>query len=70
MRFEIDWASLIVGSKITGFDLFYIVFEVNFPRTSPPGALYLEARLNGGFLDYWLGGLIFGGALILFPVVC
>ena len=25
LRFEIDWASLIVGSKFTGFALFYYV---------------------------------------------
>ena len=27
MRFGIDWASLIVGSKFTVFGLFYFVFE-------------------------------------------
>ena len=48
MRFQIDWASLIVGSKFTVFALFYFVFEGNFPSTSPPG---------GG------GGLIFGEAI-------
>ena len=47
MRFKIDWASLIVGSKFTVFSLFYFVFEGNFPITSP---LYLEGRFNGGFL--------------------
>ena len=32
-------------------------------KYKPPGALYLEGRLNGGFfLRYWFGGLIFGGA--------
>ena len=63
MRFKIDWASLIVGSKFTVFALFYFVFEGNFPSTSPPGGLYLEGRFNGGFfLHYWFGGLIFGGA--------
>ena len=38
MRFKIDWASLIVGSKFTVFALFYFVFEGNLPSTSPPGA--------------------------------
>ena len=33
LRFKIDWASLIVGSKFTAF-----VFEGNFPSTSPRGA--------------------------------
>ena len=55
MRFKIDWASLIVGSKCTVFALFYFVFEGNFPRTSPLGGLYLERRFNGGFfaLPVW-----------------
>ena len=49
MRFKIDWASLIVGSKFTVFALFYFVFESNFPSTSPRGGLYLEGRFIGGF---------------------
>ena len=55
MRFKIDWASLIVGSKFTVFTLFYFVFEGNFPSTSPRGGLYLVARFNGGFfaLRFW-----------------
>ena len=48
LRFKIDWASLIVGSKFTVFTLFYFVFEGNFPSKSPPGGLYLEGRFNGG----------------------
>ena len=35
MRFKIDWASRIVGSKFTVFALFYFAFESNFPSTSP-----------------------------------
>ena len=51
MRFKINWASLIVGSKFTVFALFYFVFKGNFPSTSPRGGgLYLEGRFNGGFL--------------------
>ena len=38
LRFAIDIASLIVGSKFTFFALFYFVFESNFPSTSPRGA--------------------------------
>ena len=34
MRFKVDWASLIVGSKLTVFALFYFVFEGNFPSTN------------------------------------
>ena len=47
LRFKIDWASLIVGSKFTVFALFYFVFEGNFPSTSPQGRF---------------GGLVFGEA--------
>ena len=58
MRFTIDWAGLIVGSKFTVFALFYFVFEGNFPSTSPPGgggSLNLEGQFNGGFsaLPVW-----------------
>ena len=70
MRFEIDWASLIVGSKFTVFALFYCVFEGVF-QVQAPGVLYLEWRFNGGVFAFpvwgayiWRGlymeGLIFG----------
>ena len=61
MRFKIDWASLIVGSKFTVFALFYFVFEGNFP-VQAPGGLYLEGRFNGGFfaLPVW-GAYIWRG---------
>ena len=62
MRFKIDWASLIVGSKFTGFALFYFVFEGNFRSTSPRGAYIWRGHLTDGFLRYRFGGLIFGGA--------
>ena len=65
LHFKIDWASPIVGSDFTVMALFYFVFESNFPSTSPwggGGGLYLEGDLTEGFLDYWFGGLIFGGA--------
>ena len=57
LHFEIDWASLIVGSKFTIFALFYFVFEGK--------GLYLEGRfIRGFFLHYKFGELIlfFGGA--------
>ena len=71
MRFKIDWASFMVGSKFNVFALLYFVFEGNFPITSPQGGLYLEGRLNGGFLALpvwgayiwrvlYMEGLIFG----------
>ena len=65
--FKINWASLIVGSKFTVFALFYFVFEGNFPATSPPGAYIWRDHLIEGFLRYWIGGLIFGGAYYGIP---
>ena len=62
MRFKIDWASLIVGSKFTVLALFYFVFEGNFPSTSSRGAYIWRGDLMEGFLHYQFGGLIFGGA--------
>ena len=71
MRFKIDWASLIVGSKFTVFALFYFVFEGNFPSRSPRGAYIWSGDLTEGFFALpvrgayiWRGlymeGLIFG----------
>ena len=62
MRLKIDWASLIVGRKLTVFALFYFAFEGNFPSTSPWGAHIWKGDLTDGFLRYRFGGLIFGGA--------
>ena len=62
MRFKLDWASLIAGSKFTVFALFYFVFEGNFPSTSPRGAYIWRGDLTEDFLRYPFGGLIFGGA--------
>ena len=62
LRFEIDLASLIVGSRFTFFALFYFAFEGNFPSTSPRGAYIWRGDLTEGFLRYDFGGLIFGGA--------
>ena len=65
MRFKIDWASLIVGSKFAVFALFYLVFEGNFPNTSPGELIFGGVFLTEGFLRYrfgslYLQGLIFG----------
>ena len=63
LRFKIDWASLIVGSKFTIFALFYFVFEGNFPSTSHRGANIWRGDLTDGFLRYRIiGEPIFGGA--------
>ena len=63
LRFKIDWASRIVGSKFTVFALFYFVFEGNFPSTSPWGAYIWRGDLTEGFLHYRIEELILiGGA--------
>ena len=40
LRFKIDWASLMAGSKFTVFALFFFVFEDNFASTSPQGLIF------------------------------
>ena len=62
MRFKIDRASLIVGSKFTVFALFYFVFEGNFQVQAPGGAYIWRGDLTEGCLRYEFRGLIFGGA--------
>ena len=57
LRFKIDWASLIVGSKFTFFAVFYFVFEGNFPSTGPCGAFIWRDDLTEGFLRYEFGRL-------------
>ena len=53
--FKINWARLLVGTKFTGFALFYLVFEGNF-QVQAPGGLYLEGRFNGGFFALLVWG--------------
>ena len=67
LRFKIDWASLIVGSKFTVFALFYFVFEGNFPSTSPRGAYIWRGDLTEGFfaLPVW-GAYIWRGLYMEF----
>ena len=60
MRFKIDWASHVIGSKFTVFALLYFVFEGNFPSTSTRGAYIWRGDLTEGF--FWGGGR---GGLIL-----
>ena len=71
MRFKIEWASLIVGSKFTVFALLCFVFEGNFPSTSPRRAYISRGDLTVGFFalpdweayiwrDLYMEGLIFG----------
>ena len=63
MRFKLDWASLIVGSKFTVFALFYFVFEGNFPSTSPRGLIFGGAILRRVFCDTGLRGLYLEGLI-------
>ena len=65
MCFKIDWASLKVGSKFTVFDLFYFVFEGNFPSTSPRGAYIGRGDLTEAFRVTSLGGLHFWRGLYM-----
>ena len=69
MRFKIDWASLIVGSKFTVLALFYFVFEGNFPSTSPREAYIWRGDLTEGFLGYPFRGLIFGVEGLIFGIL-
>ena len=75
LHFKVDSASLIVGSKFTGFALFYFVFEGNFPSTSSQGAYIWRGDLTGFFCITVLGGLfleglIHGGAYFRYFTVC
>ena len=66
MRFQIDWASLIVGSKFTVFAVFYFVIEGNFPSTSSRGGgggAYIwrgDVTTVTALRGLYLEGLIFG----------
>ena len=71
LRFKLDWASLIVGSKFTVFAHCFTMYLRAIFQVQAPGCLYLEGRFNGGFfaLPVWgayiwrglyMEGLIFG----------
>ena len=72
MRFKIDWASRIVGSKLIVFALLYFVFDGTFPSTSPRGAYIWKGDLTEGQFcvndlgGLYLEGLIFGILRYLF----
>ena len=63
MRFKIDWASLIVGSKFTVFAFVYFVFEESFSKYKPPGAYIWRSDLPEGFVRYRIGGLYLEGLI-------
>ena len=58
MRFKIDWASLIVGSKLP----FLFCFTLYLRAIFQVQACIWRGDLTEGFLRYRSGGLIFGGA--------
>ena len=71
MRFKIDWASLIFGSKLTDFAPGFTLYLRAIFQAQAPRGPNLEGRFNGGFLALpvwgayiWRGlymeGLIFG----------
>ena len=63
LRFETDWASLIVGSKFTVFAFVYFVFEGNFPSTGPRGVYIWRGDITEGFCVTGLGGLYLEGLI-------
>ena len=64
MRFKIDWASHIVGSKFTVFALSHFVLEGNFPSTSPREVYIWMGDLTEGFFCVTgLGGLYLEGLI-------
>ena len=64
MRFQIDWANLIVGSKFTVSALCYFVFERNFLSTNSRWAYIWRGDLTESFfLRYRFGGLYLEGLI-------
>ena len=55
---EIDWVSLIVGSKFTFVFLCFTLYLRAIFQVQAPGGLYLERRFNGGVFALRGGGLI------------
>ena len=66
MRFKIAWASLIVGSKFTGFALVLLCILRKFSKYKTPGAYIWRGYLTEGFFallvwgGLYLEGFIFG----------
>ena len=54
LRVKIDWASLVVGRKLTVFAVFYFVFEANFQRQAPGGLIFGGAHTwRGLFSEFY-----------------
>ena len=50
LRLKIDWATLIIGRKLTVFACFFTLYLRAISKYKPHGSLYLEGRINGEFL--------------------
>ena len=61
LRFKIDWASLIVGSKFTVL-LCFTLYLREISKYKPPEAYIWRGDLTESFLRYEFGGLIHEGA--------
>ena len=48
MRFKLDWASLIVGSKFTVFAHCFTLYLRAIFQVQASGGLYLEGLIHGG----------------------
>ena len=63
LRFKVDWANRIAGSKFTVFFFCFTLYLIAiFKLQAPGGGLHLEGRFNGEFFALPDWGLIFGGA--------
>ena len=62
MRFEIDWDSLIVGSKFTVLLCFTLYLRAIFQAQAPGGLIFGGAISEGVSGGFYLEGLIHGGA--------
>ena len=56
------WLVLQLEVNLPFLLCFTLYLKGQFSKYKLPGGLYLEGRFNRGFLHYWFGGLIFGGA--------
>ena len=63
LRFNIDWASLVVERIFTIFILCFALYLRAISKYKSPGGAYIpRGDLTEGFLRYEFGRLIFGGA--------
>ena len=63
MRLKTDWASLLLGRKLTAFLCFTLYLtDISKYKSRGGGAYIWSGDLKEGFLRYEYGKLIFGGA--------